>query len=141
MTRRYVRREKHTQERSRCPEDVLVYIIHEIRVSSQSRLSQADKMAIREEEAREQAELRGFIVSGIADELASLDIRAIAARPARVKRKPLGGEMGGIAVSKNTAPVAAGKSSVEQGMIRDSRPQIEAAEGDGAPAVPLDRNT
>lgn len=98
-------------------------------------------MAVREEEAREQAELRGYIVSGIVDELASLNINAMATRPIRVKRKPIGGGTGGFAVSKSTATMVAGKSPAEQGMIRDSRPRIETAEGDVAPTVPLNRNT
>jgi hypothetical protein len=141
VTRRYVRRARHTRERRTCPEEVLAHIINEIRVRRQARWNEADKMAIREEEAREQAELRGYILSGIVDELASIDVDAMAARPMRVKRKPIGGGTGGFAASKSTATMVAGKSPAERGMIRDSRPRIETAEGDVAPTVSLNRNT
>lgn len=93
---------------------------------------------------REQAELRGYIVSGIVDELASLKVEdVVGAKSSKVKRKMSDPTVRGNKVefvgSKSAGAASTGKSSTEQEKIGDSKAHINTGEGiDIAPRVPLD---
>ena len=70
VTRRYVRNvTAHGAERNRCPEEVLMYIINEIRQMRRDGLSKDEKRRLIREDQREERELRNFAVYALTAEL------------------------------------------------------------------------
>jgi peptide-N4-(N-acetyl-beta-glucosaminyl)asparagine amidase len=74
VTRRYVRNtQKYALDRTRAPEAVLLHILDEIRASRRSNLSKQDKFRLEGEDMREARELRHYIISNIAQEIAKIN--------------------------------------------------------------------
>lgn len=70
VTRRYVRNTSaHGADRNRCPEEVLMYIINEIRQMRREGLSKEEKRRLIREDQREERELRNYIVFALTAEL------------------------------------------------------------------------
>jgi peptide-N4-(N-acetyl-beta-glucosaminyl)asparagine amidase len=66
VTRRYVRSpRRHGLPRTKCPENVLLWILKEIRAKSRADLSPADLKQLEKEDRDEEKELRGFKLQGI----------------------------------------------------------------------------
>lgn len=67
VTRRYVRNHStHGLQRTRAPEDVLVWIMNEIRQIRRTRMSKDERRRLIAEDQREDQELRGYVVQALA---------------------------------------------------------------------------
>ena len=94
VTRRYVRdAAAHSLERGRAPEEVLLYILHELRQMRRADLAKEDKRRLVRDDQREERELRGYVVLALTTEIermiprgrrsgAAAGVTAPASRPA-----------------------------------------------------------
>merc|ERR1711939_1243935 len=70
VTRRYVRSpSQHGLGRTKCPEEVLLYIIHEIRKIRRENLDKPVRTRLMKEDEREERELRSFVAQSITHEM------------------------------------------------------------------------
>ena len=75
VTRRYVRNAAaHGLDRNRCPEEVLLYIMSELKQLRRKDLSKEEKRRLIKEDQREEKELRGYVVMSLTSEIEKLVI-------------------------------------------------------------------
>ncbi|KAK2742507.1 peptide-N4-(N-acetyl-beta- glucosaminyl)asparagine amidase [Onygenales sp. PD_40] len=73
VTRRYVRNPaKHGMDRTRAPEEVLLWVIQEIRRMRRENLSKEERRRLMKEDEREERELRCYMAQAIATEINNL---------------------------------------------------------------------
>ncbi|KAF3918336.1 hypothetical protein ABW21_db0207184 [Orbilia brochopaga] len=88
VTRRYVRNPRtHGSPRTRCPEEVLLYIIDEIKDKRRKNLSDDDKRRLMMEDRREEQEFKEYVAAVLAAE-----VGAGAAAHLDLHRPPVDGE-------------------------------------------------
>ncbi|KAI9924657.1 hypothetical protein ASPWEDRAFT_28198 [Aspergillus wentii DTO 134E9] len=86
VTRRYVRNPaKHGAPRNRAPEEVLLWVIQEIRKKRRENLGKTDSKRLLKEEEREERELRAYTASALAAEINGLLPRAHSGRSDEIK--------------------------------------------------------
>ncbi|KAF3045596.1 peptide-N4-(N-acetyl-beta- glucosaminyl)asparagine amidase [Didymella heteroderae] len=97
VTRRYVRDQtKHAAPRNRAPEAVLLHIMDEIRAVRRKDMSKQDKFRLNGEDLRESKELRGYVISSIANDIIRLKPQDIInGMPPQESDKALEGRMSG----------------------------------------------
>lgn len=97
VTRRYVRdQSKHAAPRNRAPEAVLLHIMDEIRAVRRKDMSKQDKFRLNGEDLRESKELRGYVISSIANDIIRLKPQDIInGMPPQESDKALEGRMSG----------------------------------------------
>ena len=70
VTRRYVRNpSEFGLERTRCPEDVLLWITHEIKKMRRENLDKPDRTRLLHEDDREEKELRSYVAQALAAQM------------------------------------------------------------------------
>lgn len=73
VTRRYVRSPtKYGSHRTRAPEEVLLWVIQEIRKKRRENLGKTDERRLIKEDEREERELRAYMASSLAAEINNL---------------------------------------------------------------------
>lgn len=73
VTRRYVRNHsRHGQDRTKAPEEVLIYITNEINRMRRDTLSKEERRRLIREDDREERELRGYVAQALAMEVANM---------------------------------------------------------------------
>ncbi|KAI1613679.1 peptide-N4-(N-acetyl-beta-glucosaminyl)asparagine amidase [Exophiala viscosa] len=69
VTRRYVRNSRYQLPRNRCTEEVLLWIMHEIRKIRRDNMDKPVQARLRREDEREERELRGYVATSLADDM------------------------------------------------------------------------
>lgn len=69
VTRRYVRNSRYNLPRTRCTEEVLLWIMHEIRKIRRDNLDKSVRTQLMREDEREERELRSYVASSLANDM------------------------------------------------------------------------
>ncbi|RMZ78148.1 hypothetical protein DV738_g4056, partial [Chaetothyriales sp. CBS 135597] len=89
VTRRYVRNPAHALARTRCPEEVLLFIIHEIRKMRRENMDKPIQNRLRHEDEREERELRRYVAHSLTAEMIN-QVNAVTTSGSDATKTPAG---------------------------------------------------
>lgn len=91
MTRRYVRNPaEHGLDRTRCPEEVLLWIMQEIKKMRRENMDKSEQSRLRQEDAREEKELRSYVASALTAQMVSMMPGAVQGQSTNISSSPAG---------------------------------------------------
>ncbi|KAI9842665.1 MAG: peptide-N4-(N-acetyl-beta- glucosaminyl)asparagine amidase [Thelocarpon superellum] len=89
VTRRYVRNtSKHGMPRTEAPEEVVLWIMNEIRVMRRDKVTKEERRRLIQEDEREEKELRGYVVQAIAADVTDMLPGSSSSPPAATNTSP-----------------------------------------------------
>lgn len=88
VTRRYVRSVRFAADRRKCPEEVLIWMLSELRRKKRKDLDKHEQARLLREDAREEKELRGFVIHPLINEIEKLTLGKLGPVAAPVSRPP-----------------------------------------------------
>lgn len=88
VTRRYVRSRENLLPRQRCPEEVLAWILHEVRATKRAEMSKSERARLEREDLDEENEFRAYHAQNLARELTG-DMDVVAGRPVAAQQEQL----------------------------------------------------
>ena len=89
VTRRYVRNSHSYLPRTRCPEEVLLWIMHEVRKNRRENMDKPVRTQLMREDEREERELRSYVAHSITHDMLTTIPGSVNAQDSNEVKRPV----------------------------------------------------